>query len=75
MTSMGFWGFWMMLLMPLFWVLVIGGAIWLIVRLTRPDQGTSGARTSLRVLEDRLARGEIEIDEFRARRAAIAEGR
>jgi len=77
------WGWGMgigMLFMVLFWVFVIAGAVWLVMTLARPreaggtDRGT-GDRTASRILEERLARGEIDVEEFRARKTALDEGR
>lgn len=75
-TTMWGWGIAMMI-MPLFWVFVIAAVVWLIVRLTRPEQGTSapGQGTALRILEERLARGEIDVEEFRARKVALEQTR
>lgn len=77
MSGMWGWGIGMMLLMSLFWILVVGATVWLVVRLTKAESmgRPSGERTALRILEERLARGEIDVEEFRARRAAISEGR
>ncbi len=62
------------ILMMLFWVFVIAGIVWLVLAAARPQAGVrdDGA---LRILEERLARGEIDAEEFRTRRAAIAEVR
>ena len=62
-------------LMLLFWVVVIGGIVWLVLALSRQQHGHAGAHGSSahRILEERLARGEIDTDEFRTRRAAIEE--
>lgn len=69
--SFGFGG----VLMLLFWVFVIAGIVWLVLALSRQQQfrGGGGESSALRILEERLARGEIETDEFRTRRAAIEE--
>lgn len=67
-----------MLFMALFWVLVVAGSVWLVLTLTRDraSGGTAGeGRSALRVLEERLARGEIDVEEFRARKEALEEGR
>lgn len=55
---MGWWGW---ILMVLFWVGVAALAVWL-VRQTRSGAGRSDPRT---VLDERLARGEIDVDEYR----------
>ena len=64
----GFGGLFMML----FWVFAIAGTVWLILALNRsqlrPGDGTG---TAQRILEERLARGEIDTEEFRTRRGAI----
>lgn len=70
------WGWGMGLLgglgMLLFWGLIIGLVIWLIVTLTRLNQGTAqrsaAPDTALDILRRRLAAGEItpqEYDELR----------
>ena len=56
------------LIMIAFWVLVIGGAVWLVVTLAR-GSGSTGAQsaagqTPLDVLKARYAKGEITKDEF-----------
>lgn len=62
-------------LMMLFWVFVIAGIVWLVLTLSRQQQARSGGGESsaMRILEERLARGEIDAEEFRTRRAAIEE--
>jgi len=71
----GYWFGFAGLLMLLFWVVVIGGIVWLGLALSRQPHAHSGVggSTALRILEERLARGEIDTDEFRTRRAAIEE--
>jgi putative membrane protein len=63
----GFWGFGMLLVMFVFWALVIVGLVvgirWL-VRQGRPP-ASDGA---LEILRQRYARGEIDREEFEARR-------
>jgi putative membrane protein len=59
-----------------FWALV-GWAIYAMIRLaTRessagPPAGPPPEATPRRILEERLARGEVDIDEFRRRREAL----
>lgn len=68
----GFGGIWMMGAWLLFWVFIVAGIAWLVLTLGRSQrQVDSGSPTALRILEDRLARGEIDTEEFRTRRAAI----
>jgi len=72
------WGFAMMLFMGLFWIFVIAGAVWIAATLAR-RQGDGGEstreRAALRILEERLARGDVDVEEFKARKAAIEAGR
>jgi len=69
-----------MLFMVLFSVFIVAAAVWLVTTLTRPrdaggnDRGAASS-TAQSILGERLARGEIEIEEFRARKAALQEGR
>lgn len=73
MMGFGFFGIGM-LLMVLFWVLIIGGAVWLVVMLARGSQGQSAPRalmpsapsgqTPLDILKERYAKGEITQDQF-----------
>jgi putative membrane protein len=54
------------LIMIACWVLVIGGAVWLVVTLARNNQGataTSG-QTPLAILQTRYAKGEITKEQF-----------
>lgn len=66
------WGAGMMLAMAIFWIAVIVAAVWIVTLITRP-RSSGRERTSLGLLEDRLARGEIDVDDFRARRTVIEE--
>ncbi len=64
------------LLMMLFWVFVIALIVWLALTLGRSQlRGNDGQSSALRILEERLARGEIDAEEFRVRRAAIGEAK
>ncbi len=64
------WGGLGWLLMVLFWALVIGGGIWLIVMLTRRGAVTTTlgpggtGQTPLDILQMRYARGEITREQF-----------
>lgn len=59
--------------MILFWVLVIAGTVWLVlaVRGQAGQRLTTPSSSGRAILEDRLARGEIDLDEFNARKNAI----
>lgn len=69
----GYWLGFGGLFMVLFWVFVIAAIVWLVLTLSRPRITTGGESSAGRILEERLARGEIEPEEFRARRAVIEE--
>ncbi len=81
---MGFGGGWMMLWMILFWIAVVGVALWLLSRLfpgTRqgsggqgsPANGTmnGGAARAVDILNQRYARGEITRAEYQQIRQDI----
>ena len=58
----------------LFWVFVVAGLIWLVLALARrPTEGALSPRSSsaAALLDERLARGEIDLDEYKAREVAI----
>ena len=62
--------------MLLFWVFVVALVVWLVLTLSRSQvRGNDGQSSARHILEERLARGEIDAEEFRVRRAAIAEAR
>ncbi len=66
----GFWGVWgsfMMLGMLLFWGLIIAGMVIGIRWLVRSG-GDSRSDTAMDILRQRYARGEIDKEEFEARR-------
>jgi putative membrane protein len=55
----------MMFLMVVFWSLVVGFIIWLIIRLTKRDSGSPEAkRTAMDIARERYARGEITKEQF-----------
>lgn len=68
----GGYGWWilMTIMMVVFW----GGLIWFAVMLLRRPPHTSQnvtRKTALEILDKRLARGEIELDEYRQRRQVL----
>jgi putative membrane protein len=68
----GWDGGWMWLwgtLMMLTWATVIGVAVWLILRSTRRDDSSSARAKE--ILDERFARGELSIEEYRERREAL----
>lgn len=64
-----------MLVLSLLFLALIGGGVWLVVRALRSDGSTSRPTESraLTILEERLARGEIERAEFEERRRSLIE--
>ncbi len=69
----GYWFGFGGLLMLLFWIFAIAGIVWLALALSRSQVRGGGESGALRILEERLARGEIDTEEFRTWRAAIEE--
>ena len=70
------WGIVMVLGMLAFWVLVALAVVWLIRTTSRPqpqDERRAGSVTAdaESILAERLARGEIEPEDYRARLAAM----
>lgn len=59
------------LLFPLFWLLLIGGAITAVVLGRRRREATSGPRAGERVLAERFAQGDITAEEYRGRLAEL----
>jgi putative membrane protein len=58
--------------MMVFWVVVLGIVVWAVIRLAHRDRiGGSGSETALDELDRRLARGEIDVDEYTRRREAM----
>lgn len=53
-------------MMIVFWLLVIAISIWAFRRIARSNRSDSA--TALQILEARYARGEIDTDDYRARR-------
>ncbi len=56
------------LLMVAFWVLIIGGGVWLVVTLARGNANqlpmTPSGQTPLSILQARFAKGEITKEQF-----------
>lgn len=77
MMGHGGWGGWLMgPLMMLIFIGLIVGAVVLAVRLTGGDVGPRRGGTpdrSLQILRERYAKGEIDAEEFEARRRTLDE--
>lgn len=69
------WGGWVLMVvaMILFWGIVVVGVIALF-RQSRTD-GPTAQRGPREVLDERFARGEIDAEEYRARKAILGSGR
>jgi putative membrane protein len=68
----GWDGGWMWLwgtLMMLTWVAIIAAAVWLIIRANQSD--SDDTKEARRILDERLARGDITLEEYRERRDAM----
>ena len=71
MNGYGYGGFGGMFIL-LFMIFVIAGIIWLALSRSQLRSGDdASSSTARRILEERLARGEIDAEEFRTRRAAL----
>ncbi|MHB8630986.1 MAG: SHOCT domain-containing protein [Candidatus Limnocylindria bacterium] len=72
--SYGFAG-WMMLL---FWIFIIALIVWLVLTVARSQHqrrfGEPAEGSGRRILQERLARGEIAAEEYRERLAVLTEG-
>ena len=68
MGSLGWLG------MGVFWLILLGLIVWLVVRLL-PDSGSSPARgtgdSALDILDRRLANGQLDLPSWQAKRAAL----
>ena len=62
------------ILMFLFWALVIGLIIWLVVSISRHNGGVMQNRSNsaLEILKERYARGEINREEFEEKKKALS---
>ena len=70
------WGGWvlMVLTMVAFWGLVIYAILALFRSNSAPSTGPDGAPADpRRILDERFARGEIDLDEYQARREALVQ--
>ena len=76
-NSGGSWGggFWFgPILMILFWLIIIGGAILIIYALVNPQRSVppSTGESALEILKSRYAKGEISKEEFEEKKKDLA---
>ena len=69
------WGWGMMVFWSVIWIALLGLVAWAIAtwaRATTPTspQQTEQANSARQVLDDRLARGDIDVDQYERRRTA-----
>ncbi len=67
----GGWWIVMALGMILFWALVVAGIVWIVREVCGHRHGGVG-KTSIEVLDERLAHGEISVEEYEERRALLS---
>ncbi|GIU92526.1 MAG: hypothetical protein KatS3mg011_1432 [Acidimicrobiia bacterium] len=70
----GMWGIgiWAFLWMLVFWGALIALGVWVVRNLL---DGSRSSREAITILEERFARGEIDLEEFEKRRAALEKRR
>lgn len=70
--GMGF-GWFGMIFMGLFWIVIIGLSIWLLSKIFPQNQGSqsTGGETPLDILKRRYARGELSKEEYEAIRVNL----
>ena len=64
------WGIWGWLMMPLFWGVVILFVLWLIREVT--GTGSNQPNRVLEILKERYAKGEINKEEFEAKKKDLS---
>jgi len=69
-------GFGTMFFMPILWIVVVGLIVWAVVTaIRRPgesDSSTRSAESALEILKRRYARGEIDKEEYEAKKKDLA---
>ncbi|HYX84627.1 MAG TPA: SHOCT domain-containing protein [Gaiellales bacterium] len=73
------WGWTMMTVWSLVWVGFLGVIVWATVHWVRTGSADAAVesrsgRSPAELLDERLARGEIDVDEYERRRAALSHG-
>lgn len=67
----GWWNWWMIIPMVLFWGLVIWGIITMMYRVSKPGSTSVTGESALELLKKRYALGDINRDEFEQKRGDI----
>lgn len=70
------WGEW--LFMGVFWLVLLGVILYLVVRLLPPAGGPARRHeedSPEEILDKRFARGEVDLETYQAQRAALAQAR
>lgn len=67
----GWGGGWWWVLFPLMWAALIAGVVWIARSSGGWRRFDAPPETALDILERRFARGEIDADEYRARRETL----
>lgn len=74
-NHMNGWGWTMMILWTVLWIGFLAAVAWAIVQWVRGGTPVSGSspssKTARELLDERLARGELDLDEYERRRRAI----
>lgn len=65
--GMGFWG------MLLFWIVTIVVIVWIVRSVLAQNDGQKNSSSSLQILEERYAKGEINKKEFLSMKATLNE--
>jgi putative membrane protein len=60
---------WMMFGSYVFWIVLVALGLFVVVRLTRAAESRGGGAKA--ILDERLARGEIDAEEYRSRLAVL----
>jgi len=67
----GGWWIVMMVGMVVFWGLIIVGAVWIVREIAGGRERRAAGETPVALLDRRFAAGEISVEEYRERRAAL----
>jgi len=69
------WGWWLVMSVGMiaFWALIIYGIVWLLRGRPAEDRDQARPQPPEQILKRRLAQGEISVDEYERRHAAIRE--